>query len=213
MKRILSIVLAVIIVVMALSFSGCGQQTGSEQKSLYIHGEELIEVLQEMAQSEEYLSVYTGSTKIGEIVTEIGSGDFSEIKAVYAVNFDAKYISEFASFGQDKMSDALKKTVENKAVAAIISQVNAMAGVESLAATSVCTTGKTFVSTEITDTVIYIYTFNDAVPVAVTFTTGEDNTVSATATFVVYDEFSCNSSQEIADFFGGVGITVEEINQ
>ena len=86
-----------------------------------------------------------------------------------------------------------------------------MAVAMNLAAASVCTSGKTFVSDEISESVIYLYTFDDARPISVTFTCGEDNTVSASGMFMMNDEFPCDSVAEIEEFFGEVGVNVSEV--
>ena len=41
---------------------------------------------------------------------------------------------------------------------------------------------------EITADTIYLYTFENAVPVAVSFTVGEGNTISASGTFLIAEE-------------------------
>ncbi len=80
-----------------------------------------------------------------------------------------------------------------------------------LAASSVLTMGKTFVDTTLNKNVMYIYIFEDAVPVAVTFTKGEDNTVSASGTFVMYDAFNGVSAEEIETALSEFGVEVEEV--
>lgn len=46
------------------------------------------------------------------------------------------------------------------------------------------------ISENTTENVICLYTYEGAAPIAVTFTLGEDNAVSATGTFVLYDGFT-----------------------
>ena len=211
MKRSLVVLLSAI---MLLSLCACGGETGTktEEKSLYEHGLDVIAVMSEMTQLESYVETYTGSGEIKEIVQMIGKEDHTTPKAVYAITASAEQIAAYA--GVDALSDAsdeLQKTMENKFIVALISQVNGMAGAMNLAAASVCTSGKTFVSDEISESVIYLYTFDDARPISVTFTCGEDNTVSASGMFMMNDEFPCDSAAEIEEFFGEVGVKVSEV--
>lgn len=86
-----------------------------------------------------------------------------------------------------------------------------LCGVENLAASSVCSVGKTFVSENATENMIYIYVYEGAAPVAVTFILGEDHTVSATGTFILYDGFTCGSAEEIQSVFSDIAINVSEV--
>ena len=211
MKRSLAVLLSAI---MLLSLCACGGKTSPKtaEKSLYKHGLDVIAVMAEMTQLESYVETYTGSGEIKEIIQTIGEEDYTEPKAVYAITASPEQIAAYA--GLDLLSDAsneLQKTMENKFIMALISQVNGMAGAMNLAAASVCSSGKTFVSNEISESVIYLYTFDDARPISVAFTCGEDNTVSASGMFLMYDEFTCDSAEEIEEFFGEVGVKVREV--
>ena len=92
----------------------------------------------------------------------------------------------------------------------LMTQVNSMAGAETLAATSMCTVSKTFVSENADSDVTYLYTYADAAPVAVSFTVGEDHAVSASGSFVLYDGFTCSSEAEIKSFFSYLTVDVTE---
>ena len=109
------------------------------------------------------------------------------------------------------VSEELKNYLTQRVIASLMSQINAMSGVENLAASSVCTVGKTFVSENATENVIYIYTYEGTAPVAVTFTLGEDHSVSATGTFILYDGFTCGSAEEIRGIFGDITVNVTEV--
>ena len=212
MKRSFAILLSVI---MLLSLCACGEtaSTKEAEKSLYEHGLDVIAVMSEMTQLESYVETYTGSGEIKEIVKSIGEGDYTTPKAVYAITASAEQIAAYADVDAlEGASDALQKTMENKFIVALISQVNGRAGAMNLAAASVCTAGKTFVTDEISESVIYLYTYENGRPISVTFTCGEDSTVSASGTFMMYDEFPCDSMEEIEEFFREVGASVNNVS-
>ena len=56
---------------------------------------------------------------------------------------------------------------------------------------------------------IYIFIH---ITIAVTFIKGDDNSVSANGTFIMYDEFTCNSADEIKDSFDYITVDVTEVN-
>jgi hypothetical protein len=96
--------------------------------------------------------------------------------------------------------------------ASIINIANARGGSTALAAASICTAGKTFVSDEITADTIYLYTFENAVPVAVSFTVGEGNTISASGTFLIAEELNTGSPESIKEFFSEIDLSVEVVS-
>ena len=118
-------------------------------------------------------------------------------------------MAELSNLGD--ASEELKSYLTQRVMASLMSQINAMSGVENLAASSVCTVGKTFVSESATENVIYIYAYEDTAPVAVTFTLGEDHTVSASGTFIFYDGFTCGSAEEIQGVFSDIAVNVTEV--
>ena len=94
-----------------------------------------------------------------------------------------------------------------------MTQINARSGAMTLAASSVCTTGKTFVSNEISEEMIYLYVFDDAAPIAVTFTLGEDNAVNATGNFLLYEKLPASSVQELLEYFGAYSVKIEIVEE
>ena len=79
-------------------------------------------------------------------------------------------------------------------------------------ATTICTAGKTFVSTEGDGDAIYLYVYENACPAAVSFVRGEDNSVSASGTFILNDGFDASSHESLEEFFGEAGAVIKEIS-
>ena len=57
MKKIITIIFAVLAAIMILSFAGCSDNENKSEKSLYDHGIELVALVEEMAKSEEYMAL------------------------------------------------------------------------------------------------------------------------------------------------------------
>lgn len=213
-NRIMSL-LAVAVIAVSLTITGCSasQPTVNNGKTLYDHGLELVSIIEEMAESEEYIAVYTGSPRISDVISDFGDGDYSSPSKVYRLEPAAEIIAEYAHSAElSGMSDKVKDMVFAKTIAALATQANAVDGAENLAATTVCTAGKTFVNSEISDPVIYVYVYDNGYPVAVTFTAGENSTVSASAMFISCSIFDTSSVQAIDEFFGGM-VKAEEITE
>lgn len=211
MKKAIAFVL-ILTVILGLAACGAVNET-KEAKSLYTHGLDVISMLSEMTRSENFIGIYTANSEIKDIILALGDHSYETPDAVYAITVPEDTLMGMAELGNlGDTSDELKNYLTQRVMASLMSQINAMSGVENLAASSVCTVGKTFVSENATENVIYIYVYEDTAPVAVTFTLGEDHTVSATGTFIFYEDFGCGSAEEIQNTFSDIVVNVTEVS-
>lgn len=212
-KSIVTVLMVIVSLALLLSLSACGSdKPNAEAKSLYARGLEVVQLMAEMTQTEEYVDIYTGSSEIKAVVQNIASGDYSTPKAVYSVFITDENLAAMAELGSlENASENLSTFLTQRVLGSLMTQINGMSGVEKLAASSVCTAGMTFVDENADKNLIYLYTYEDAPPVAVTFVLGEDHTVSASGVFVMYDEFTYGSADEIKSFFSDIVVEVNEV--
>jgi len=210
MKKTIAFVL-VLTIILGLAACGAAKEV-KESKALYAHGLEVVSMLSEMTRSENFIGIYTANSEIKDIILTLGENSYEQPDAVYAITVPEDTLTGMAELSNlEGASQELKIYLMQRVMASLMSQINAMSGVENLAASSVCTVGKTFVSENATENVIYIYVYEGTAPVAVTFTLGEDHTVSATGTFIFYDGFTCGSAEEIQSVFSDIAVNVTEI--
>lgn len=212
-RNIIIGLLIVIALIMVLSLSAFNSiKSNVETKSLYAQGLEVVQIMSEMTQTEEYVDIHTGNSEIKTVIQNISTGDYSSPKAVYAISITDDNLAAMAELNSlDSASEELKTFLMQRVLGSLMTQINGMSGVENLAASSVCTVGKTFVNENATEDVIYLYTYENALPVAVTFTIGEDQAVSASGVFVMYDGFTCGSADEIKSSFSDIIVDVTEV--
>jgi len=211
-KRMIALAMAFVLM---LSLCACGGESGTSSggKTLLEHGLEVVATMDEMAGSDEYINFYTGSKDMTEIVKEISKGDHSAPVAVYKITIDKEAMEAWDMLsGLEGLSENLKTAMRQKAFgAALITQINAQNGATTLAATTICTAGKTFVSSEGDGDAIYLYVYENACPAAVSFVRGEDNSVSASGTFILNDGFDASSPESLETFFGDSGAVIESV--
>ena len=133
-----------------LALVGCGKAANNAElkssKSLYAKGLEIVQVMSEMTQNEEYVDIYTGSSEIKTIIQNIGIGDYSSPKAVYSISVtDENWAAMEELNGLDSASKELKTFLTQRVFGSLMTQINGRSGVENLAAASVCTVSNTFV--------------------------------------------------------------------
>ena len=201
-----------IAVLMSVLLTSCGT-TDFELPSLEVRGMQIISMLEEIAESEDYLSIYSSDKELLDIIDTFAAGDHSDPKTIYRLTLSEESVKSLC--GTDILtflSPELQSFLESRVQASVINIANARGGSTALAATSICTAGKTFVSDEITADTIYLYTFENAVPVAVSFTVGEGHTVSASGTFLIAEELNTDSPESIKEFFSEIDLNVEIVS-
>lgn len=203
--------------VAAFALCACGGSRAGTQDagdiSLYDRGLAVIDIMAEMTESEAYIGLTTANDGIRAIIQNDLAGEHEEPEAVYFISIPEEQLRAWWDLAEmeetGEMSQELWTFLRQRILASVPSVINGMAGVEELAAANACMAQKTFaVKNEIQD-VTYLYVYEDAAPAAVTFTAGEDGTVSASGTFLLQDEFSCGSAAEIEAFFEGIGVEAE----
>lgn len=213
MKKGSKLILSVVLI---FALSACGNDGGrAEGSSLYQKGLEVVRLMSEMTRSDEYMDLYTENPDVRAVVQHIAGGDHTSPKAVYAIHINEDSLGTLTQMADlDQLSDALKTFLSQRSLSSLTAQINSRGGAAVLAASSICTVEKTFADPTAEENVIYLYTYENAVPAAVTFLTGEDQTIAAKGFFVLYDGFSCGSADEIkASFPGLLAVEVNEITE
>ena len=206
------IIVPMLVFAMLLSLCACNGES-TKQKSLLHHGLDVVATMDEMANSEAYLNFYTADKEMTELVKSIGKDDHSTPVAVYQITMDNAAGEIWDRFGGlEGLSDNLKTAMRQKAFgAAMITQINAQSGATALAASAVCTAGKTFVCEDAAEDCIYLYVYENACPAAVSFVCGEDYSVSAAGTFILNDAFDTGTTEILETFFAERGANIEAI--
>ena len=209
MKKILMIGM----LFMALGLTACGED--KEETSLYNQGLEIVSLMNEMVNNEAYVKNFTANDEILSIVKGISEGNYDVPREVYEINLGDNVSGLL--FGENEssitMSDQLKRVMEKKAVSAVVTQINAYGGATNLAASTVCTAGLSFVNDQIAEDLIYIYLYEEAKPVAVTFLSEGNGIVSANGCFLMVDEAEPFGENELISLFEEMGGNVRKIEK
>ncbi len=206
----------------ALMLSGaCRNPKGNTKKeiSLYERGLEIVSIIKEMAGSDEFTALFSVDTEIRSILHNAGQGDFSQPATVYRIRFSEpaflNSLLDLAETDLKKLSPSLEEALKSKALSSVFTLMNArFGGNNALAASSICIAETIFVYDKMEENQIYLYTYENAVPAAVTFLKGEDGAVSATGSFVFYDSSKADTfDKDIIELLTVFGANIEEITQ
>ena len=227
MKRLFTLFVTVFLLI---SLTACGQNAApanSEQltipeespdapvqtKSQQEHSLDIMKLMVEMSQEEDYIRAFYNEPAVIMTLESIGECDYTAVKNVYAVTVDADEVFAELQLGSiGNISDTLRSVAENKVLTAMVANVNARADLMLMACANICTVDKTFITDEITESVCYLYTFEEAPSISITFLCGEDHIVTARGIFMLVDDISCDSIENVEAYFGGVGVTAVELD-
>ncbi len=179
---------------------------------LYQKGLDVISLMVEAARCEGYVELNTGDSAIREAIQDIGAGNYASPKAVYAVTVDDESLWKYAEWKDyDISSDEFRKNTRDKILKSLITQLNSASTVERIVAGTICSEEISFVNKNVKNSVIYIYTYESAMPVSVAFIVGEAGAISAKGNFIMYDEITYSSVEDIKACFDGLDVKVEQV--
>lgn len=219
MKRILATALCV---VMILGVTGCGESGPDEddrgeggkrqeqemaRKPLYEQGLHVLALMNEKAHSEEYLSAMGASQLTdSEYFQIIKSHDYITPDKIYTVVFPNDMPDMLLALAMKidtgEMSDALRESLYHQFFVNIPTLMISSQGATAIAVASLITENFLFVDDSVgKQNLICLYCFEDAYPIVVTFTYGEDGAIEARGSFLIVDDFAFDSEEEVWESF------------
>ena len=150
----------------------------------------LTEMLDEIASSDDYVSLMGGGGNIQETIRAWGTHRHTVPRAVYQAELSTTPENDALQPLRDLASDALWKQATSRINSALASQINAAKGAETLAASTICTVQTAFTTAGDMEQIHYILLYDDAAPVMVSFTPYPQESgaaVTASATFLTLD--------------------------
>lgn len=198
--------------VLLFALSGCAGQE-SNGKSLREHGMDVVKIMEEMVKNTDYGSLMGNNAEaVEDIRAGLAAGDYSTPSAVYVMELPS--IENILSLtgesrSMDGFSEALKRQITERSASTLVNLLNSQSGYASLAAASVYSAKKTFVDETKAGSILYLYTFEKGCPIAVAFTAGEGNAMTATGTFLILEDFDAQAVQELIELMKNLGLAGE----
>lgn len=176
-------------------------------KPLVECGEEVISLMAEMLESEDYKSLYNLSAEHDETISKLREGNYSKSITVYELVIPEEELFD-KTVNKENLSEDLYKYICSSAYVSFASRINIAsdAGVEALSATTVFTAQKSFTNKNMDINKIYLYVFENGCPVAVTFVSDGDDTFRAIGNFIINDTFATDDDNSIKESCEALGI-------
>ena len=217
--------------------SKAGEEAGAtaQTTSLKERGEEVLELLLEKVQNEDYNKMLsmTSSLQNSDYYQKLKNASYDKLKHVYEVEFADElynlYITTYAKAGViwDNMSAELQDNLRDQILDSYVTLINShFTKLEAVALGSMFSTADFYVDANFSHKrEMMIYVFEDGYPIVVTFSGKTDGAVSAKANILFADEFDYETVEEVKDalvktifngveeFLGAINVSVEDVTE
>lgn len=166
-------------------------------------GLELIDRMNCLAHSEEYLTLLTGASEIRDEIAAITATDCSKPQEIYLIDGTA--------FSADT-TDFIHNYIRKRTIRSLASMINGRNGTQSLAATAMLQVDNAFRCETVDHTVIFLYTYGSPYSVLVTYDSAEDGTVMALTSFVKFSPSETTETPRLVTEMIGSFIESDEIS-
>lgn len=199
-KTILSF--TILLLVLALSLSSCAGKSMSLEEC----GNDVVSLMDDMLQSEEYAKSLAIANEHNEIVEKLRSGDYSSAAAIYELSIPEESLLH-SDIDLDDFSGDLKEQMRFSLYSSFVTQLNAKEGGSSrVVASSIFSASKSFVSKGLDDIAVYLYVFENGYPIVVVFTPGESGAIRAHGNSLINDGIKTENSEQIEESLSKLGI-------
>lgn len=170
-----------------------GCQTAPKQDTGAFIRQESIRLAEEMdsfAESEEYRKLYTASDFVDEALNELAAGDYSSPKTIYWGKSPETAIFQYLSQDGGKEISGLSQELQDAAMlrlnaAVAAGFINGGYGAETVAATTVVTTGKSYIMPEDwAENILVVLQYEGSYSVLVSFVKSGEGVITSNASFV-----------------------------
>ena len=200
MYRKLFAVLLACVLLLTL-FTSCNENP----KSLTECGEDVISLMAEMLESEDYKSLYNLPAAYDDQVNRLREGNYSKSIAVYELLVSEEELLD-KTIDKDGLSKELYEYICSSAYVSFTSRINQASGVEGTTVSTVFTAQKSYANKDIDTNRIYLYVFENGCPIAVTFVADGKDSLRAVGHFIMNDEFIAEDENSIKESCEALGI-------
>ena len=199
-KKFLTVFLVGVLLMTA--FTSCNRAS----KSLTACGEDVISLMTEMLESDDYQSLFNLPAAYDEQINKLCEGNYSKSIAVYEL-----FISEEEVLGKtidkDALSEELYAYICSSAYGSFVSRINQTSGLEAMAVSTVFTAQKTYASKDIDANKIYLYVFENGCPIVISFISDGNGAFRAVGQFIINDTFVTDDEHSIEASLDAMKIT------
>lgn len=222
MKKLLVFILALCLVT---GLCGCQvitkdiierDATAADDTTLYEHGMELAELLEEMLGSPEYFEMMSGSERLNEVIQPLMGAGLAQPESAYLVTLSEDalpLLMDAAEVDMDQFSDRMQEFLARKMTSSVPSILNSRQGADTLAAASILTVSDAWAGENLELGCYLILNYPDFCPVMVSFW-GGDGLIEGTAAMLIgepLEEDSIEGVRELFSYLDAEGMHIKKL--
>lgn len=202
MKKSILILTVLILCVSMISCDGASE-------SMIDRGDEIVELVSEMVNSDEYINIMLGNVSAYEdLLSEIREIDFSRA-TIYELKASEDELVELLTAKRGD-ADKLPKSLKDKLVCGLgssfASYINLGTSTEKIVMSSVFNASKSFVDKSIKENQYLLYVFESGYSMLISFVPHEDGAVTASGSLILNDRLELDTADKIEASLKALGI-------
>jgi len=202
MKKSILILTVLLLCVSMISCDGASE-------SVIDRGDEIVELVSEMVNSDEYINIMLGNVSAYEdLLSEIREIDFSRA-TIYELKASEDELVELLTAKRgdaDKLSESLKDKLVCGLGSSFASYINLGTSTEKVIISSVFNTSKSFVDKSIKENQYLLYVFESGYSMLISFVPHEDGAVVASGSLILNDSLELDNADQIEASLKALGI-------
>ena len=198
-KKIFSLLL-VLVFIMTL-FVSCNNQSGLLKE----YGEDVISLMVEMLNSEEYQALYSIPSSYDDEFDMLQKGDYSKSIAVYELSIPKEVLLD-SNIDKNGLSDKLYEYICSSAYTSFAARINQLSGIDSMSISTIFAAQKIYAYKGVDTNTIYLYVFENGCPIAVTFVASENTALRAVGYFIINEKFITDNEESIKESCTALGM-------
>lgn len=192
MKKFLAIIICTATLVCALS---CAKSS----KDLSKMGLEVIDVMAEAANNDEYVKNITREDiETVNVIKSVKRGTYEEAEAIYELKIPDATVGKYFGSDYKELSDEMQLYYQLRVYDSIAPAMNSLVGISYITASSALCAEKSY-AFDLSKTVAYLYVFENGISAVVIFNALGDGAVNAQAYFVFYELPDDSTENAIAE--------------
>ena len=198
-------ILILTVLVLCISMVSCN----GASKSALDRGDEIVELVSEMVNSDEYINIMLGNVSACEdLLSEIREVEFSSA-AIYELKVSEDELIELLTAKRgdaNKLSESLQDKLVDGLGSSFASYINLGTSTEKMVMSSVFNASKCFVDKSIKENQYLLYVFESGYSMLISFVPHEDGAVTASGNLILNDRLELDTADQVEASLKFLGI-------
>ena len=186
-------------------------KNSSNPPQLTERGIQLISKVDTLAETEEYISLYTADTEIIDIIQNLSKQDYTKPETIFLLENGNDILLQ-QMIPQINLSENILQMIQNKFATLLPTKINTITSTEALVVQSILNYNESFIDLTVSSPSTYLYTYPNGYSFIVNYIPQKEGIVEANISVILHPELSqCSSTDDLIQFFKNT-LLLENLN-